>query len=104
MEKAKNVLVVKADYSWDDVGNWQALERIMVKDSEGNVIGGKVASLDTKDSIILADKGMVGAVGLKNLIVISTKDATLVCSKERAQEVKELVHRIGRNPKLKKYT
>ena len=103
MEKAKNTLVVKADYLWDDVGNWQALERISVKDKEGNITKGEVSSLDTRDSIILCDKGMVGTIGIKDLIIISTKDATLVCPKDRAQEVKELVHRIGKNPKLKKY-
>ena len=103
MEKAKNTLVVKADYLWDDVGNWQALERISVKDKEGNITKGEVSSLDTRDSIILCDKGMVGTIGIKDLIVISTEDATLICPKDRAQEVKELVHRIGKNPKLKKY-
>ncbi len=103
MEKANNTLVVKADYLWDDVGNWQALERILPKDKERNITEGEICSIDTKDSIILSGKGMVGTIGLKNLIVISTGDATLICSKDRAQEVKELVHRIGRNPKLKKY-
>ncbi len=103
MEKAKNTLVVKADYLWDDVGNWQALERISVKDKEGNITKGKVSSLDTRDSIILCDKGMVGTIGLKDLIVISTGDAILVCPKDRAQEVKELVHKLGNNSKLKKY-
>ncbi len=103
MEKAKNTLVVKANYLWDDVGNWQALERILPKDREGNITKGEICSLDTRDSIILSDKGMVGTIGLKNLIVVSTKDATLICPKDRAQEVKELVHRIGKNPKLRKY-
>ncbi|MBU4561208.1 mannose-1-phosphate guanylyltransferase [bacterium] len=103
MEKAKNTLVVKADYLWDDVGNWQALERISVKDKKGNITKGEVSSLDTRDSIILCDKGMVGTIGLKDLIVISTEDAILICPKDRAQEVKELVHKLGKNPKLKKY-
>ena len=103
MEKAKNTLVVKADYLWDDVGNWQALERISVKDKEGNIIKGEVSSLDTRDSIILCDKGMVGTIGIKDLIIISTEDATLICPKDRAQEVKELVHKLGKNSKLKKY-
>jgi mannose-1-phosphate guanylyltransferase len=104
MEKARNTLVVKADYLWDDVGNWQALERISVKDKEGNITKGEVSSLDTRDSIILCDKGMVGTIGIKDLIIISTEDATLICPKDRAQEVKELVHKLGRNPQLKKYT
>jgi len=103
MEKAKNTLVVKADYLWDDVGNWQALERILPKDKEGNIIQGKISSLDTRDSIILSDKGMVGTIGIKDLIVVLTEDATLICPKDRAQEVKELVHRIGKNSKLRKY-
>ncbi len=103
MEKAKNTLVVKADYLWDDVGNWQALERISVKDKERNITKGEVSSLDTRDSIILCDKGMVGTIGIKDLIIISTEDATLICPKDRAQEVKELVHKLGKNKKLKKY-
>ena len=103
MEKAKNTLVVEADYLWDDVGNWQALERILSRDREGNITQGQICSLDTKDSIILSDKRMVGTIGLKDLIVVSTGDATLVCPKDRAQEVKKLVHKLGKNSKLKKY-
>lgn len=103
MEKARNTLVVKADYLWDDVGNWQALERILSKDKEGNIAHGEICTLNTRDSIILSDKGVVGTIGLKNLIVISTGDATLICPKDRAQEVKELVHKLGKNKRLKRY-
>jgi mannose-1-phosphate guanylyltransferase len=103
MEKVTNSLVVKADYPWDDVGNWQALERILTRDGAGNVARGEVFSIDTKDSVLFSDKGLLAAIGVKDLVVISTKDATLVCSKERAQEVKELVHKIGKDAKLKKY-
>ena len=103
MEKADNVLVIKGDFPWDDVGSWRAMERIYPLDKNKNVILGLHKGIDTTNSIIISDKGMVGTIGVKDLVIISTKEATLVCPKSRTQEVKKLVQKIGvRSPHLTK--
>jgi len=91
MERAKNVAVVRADFSWDDVGSWSALARLSEKDEDGNVRIGDFVGLDTKDCIVYSKGGLVAAIGIDNLIIIRANDATLVCKKDRAQDVKRLV-------------
>jgi mannose-1-phosphate guanylyltransferase len=94
MEKADNLLIIEAGFDWDDVGNWSALGRVFDQDENGNVIVGQAKCLDTKDCIIYGDK-MVGAIGVKNLIIVNTPDAVLVCDKNDAEKVRELVKRLG---------
>jgi mannose-1-phosphate guanylyltransferase len=92
MERARAVLMVEADFPWDDVGAWDALERSRVADAEGNVVEGGAILKEVKSSIVLNDAGAehvaVGVIGVENLIVIVTKDAVLVCPKGMAQEVR----------------
>lgn len=94
MEKADNVVVIKGDFIWDDVGNWLALERFKDKDRQGNVVEGNLINIDTHDSIIVSDKGLIGTLGIKDCIIVKSGDAILICAKHRAQEVKKLVHKI----------
>lgn len=104
MEKASRVAVVKASFGWDDVGSWSALERLLGKDKNGNTVVGDVISLDTKDSIIVSERGVIGTIGVSNLVVVHTEDATLILPKERSQEVKEIVRRLSDHKNLEKYT
>jgi len=91
LEKARNVKAVIADFDWDDVGSWRALERIMKKDKNGNVIKAKAKVIDTRNCIIIGDKKhTIGTIGVDNIVVVHTPQATLVCSKEAAERVKEL--------------
>ncbi|MBI5102998.1 MAG: mannose-1-phosphate guanylyltransferase/mannose-6-phosphate isomerase [Nitrospirae bacterium] len=91
MEHAKNVAVVPADIGWNDVGSWRALDDISEKDAKGNVIAGNVINIGSRDSIIYAGKRLVAAVGIENTIVVDTPDATLICGKDHAQEVRSVV-------------
>jgi len=91
MERAENVAVVRADFSWDDVGSWTALERLRAKDDDGNIPVGGFVGVDTKDCIIYSKNGLVGTIGVDNLIIVRTGDATLICKKDRAQDVRALV-------------
>ncbi|MAE68896.1 MAG: mannose-1-phosphate guanyltransferase [Gemmatimonadetes bacterium] len=91
MEKAERVFVVRAPLSWDDVGAWSALNRVFEGDGDGNVLRGDVLGVDASDNIVLADDGVVGLIGVSGLVVVRTGDAVLVCARERAQDVKELV-------------
>lgn len=91
MERADNIAVIPADIGWSDVGSWTALEDIFPKDEHGNVKCGNVVDIDSKNSIIYTGNRLVAAVGLDELVVVDTPDATLVAAKERVQDVKQVV-------------
>jgi len=96
MEKADNVAVVPADLGWSDVGTWSALHELCPADDHGNVILGRALDLDSRDSLIFSQDRLVATIGLDNMIVVDTADATLVCPRERVQEVKDLVAELTR--------
>jgi mannose-1-phosphate guanylyltransferase / mannose-6-phosphate isomerase len=91
MEKSDNVVVVPLDAGWSDVGSWSALYDIGAKDGSGNVLKGDVTAQDTTNTYIYASHHMVTTVGVDNLVVIDTPDATFIASQDRAHEVKSIV-------------
>jgi len=91
MEKYSNIAVIPAAFSWDDLGSWRSLERIMDKDEDGNVILGNVVCVDTKNSIVESNGRLVALVGVEDMIVVDTHDAVLVCRKDRDQSIKDLL-------------
>lgn len=91
MEKTDLAAVIPADIGWSDVGSWTALDDVSEKDESGNIIAGNVIDIGSRDSIIYAEKRLVATIGLNNAVVVDTPDATLVCSKDRAQDVKKVV-------------
>lgn len=90
MEKADNIFVIPGSFGWDDLGSWPALERVKKLDDNGNVIVGKHYGIDTLDSIIHSPDKVVTTIGVKNIVIVDTEDAILICDKNRAQEVKEI--------------
>ncbi len=94
MEKTEQGSVVPLAAGWSDVGAWGALWQIGAKDCDGNVVRGDVVTHASEDNLIMADGRLVAAVGVRDLILIETKDAVLVAHRSRAQEVKELVSRL----------
>jgi len=104
MEKVSNVAVIRSSFRWDDVGSWNALERLKGKDREGNTTTGDTILMDTKNSIVISNDGLIAAVGVSDFVIVHTKDATLVIPKGRTQEVKEIVRRLRKRKGLKKYT
>lgn len=99
MEKSDNVVVVPLDAGWSDVGSWSALYDIGVKDSSGNVLKGDVTVKDTTNTYIYASHHMVTTVGVDNLVVIDTPDATFIASQDKAHEVKSIVESIQKKGK-----
>ncbi len=94
MEKTGRAAVIPADIEWSDVGSWSALDEVSDKDASGNIISGNVIDFGSRDSIVYAEKRLVATIGLKDTIVVDTPDATLVCSKDKAQEVKKIVEEL----------
>jgi mannose-1-phosphate guanylyltransferase len=95
LEKADNVALIVADFEWDDVGSWLALERHFQADGDGNVVSGRHTGLDTQRCIVVGDEEhLVGTIGVSDLVIINTPDATLVCHKSKAAEIKALVAKL----------
>jgi mannose-1-phosphate guanylyltransferase/mannose-6-phosphate isomerase len=90
MERTDNVAVLPLDLSWSDVGSWQAVYELSHKDADGNSTQGEVTLHNTENCFVDAEHGLLALVGVKDLVVVSTKDAVLVAHKERTEEIKEL--------------
>ena len=86
--------MVPLDAGWSDVGSWSSLHDACEKDADGNVRRGDVLTEDTRGSYLYAESRLVAAVGLRDHVVIETKDAVLVAPRERVQDVKALVAQI----------
>tara|TARA_A100000164_G_scaffold24561_1_gene19337 strand:+ start:3962 stop:5389 length:1428 start_codon:yes stop_codon:yes gene_type:complete len=91
VQAAAKVAVVPINMSWSDLGSWDSIYERHVKDSHNNSIHGDVVCLDTQNSLIWTETGLIAALGLDNLVVIQTTDATLICDRSRVEDVKELV-------------
>lgn len=91
MERADRVYMLEGDFGWNDIGSFDALPALYTADEKGNVIRGETVLIDAGDNIILGENKMIACVGVDNLIVVDTEDALLVCAKDRAQDVKEIV-------------
>jgi len=92
LEKARDVVVIPANFPWSDMGSWSSFGEILKPDNDGNIVRGRVVDIGSKNSVIFGSDRAVATIGLKDMIIVDTPDATLVCPKERAQEVKEVVN------------
>lgn len=98
MERTENVVVMKADFGWSDIGSWKEVYKIGAKTADKNVVKGDNILIDVKNSFIeSADGRLIAAINVENLVIVSTDDAVLVCQIDSAQEVKEIVDRLKRN-------
>ena len=95
MENAKKVAVIPAEeLGWNDVGSWNALFDILPTDQDGNIVmGGEHIPLDTEDSLIYLDqtRRLIVTIGVRDLIVVDTGDVILICKKDQAQKVRDVV-------------
>ncbi len=91
MEHSSRSVVVPVDFGWSDVGSWGSLEEVAPRDSAGNVRNGNIIDFGSQQSVLFADRRVVATIGLENMVVVDTPDATLVCPKDRAQDVKAVV-------------
>src|SRR5215813_3677765 len=91
MERSSKAAMVPVAFGWSDVGSWGSLDEVAPKNEAGNVVDGRVVDIDSTRSIIYGDRRVVATIGLKDMVVVDTPDATLVCPKSRAQDVKKVV-------------
>jgi mannose-1-phosphate guanylyltransferase/mannose-6-phosphate isomerase len=91
VEHLSRIAMVEAAFDWDDLGSFEAIYRLGHKDESGCVIQGDVLALDCEGSLLVSRGSSLAAVGLRDSIVIQTRDATLVCPMAEAQRVKDVV-------------
>ncbi len=104
MEKSTNVVVVPATFDWDDVGAWPAIAKHFTADEAGNVLRGLAMVEGGANNIVVSTDGhLTAVVGASDLIVVHTAEATLVCHKDKAQEIKALLERLKQDPAKKKF-
>jgi mannose-1-phosphate guanylyltransferase len=99
MEKAEDVLVVPGDFGWSDLGSWDALWEVSGKDENGNAVRGPFVGIDSGDSLVHSSGKLVALVGVRDLIVVETDDALLICRRGRSQDVRKVVETLEKNNK-----
>jgi mannose-1-phosphate guanylyltransferase len=96
MEKADNILIVKGDFGWSDVGSWDALYQVLPKDEDGNSLagGGVLLNRNSRNSLVHSPHKLVAMVGVEDLIVVDTKDALLIAPRNRTEDIRDVVREL----------
>ena len=94
MEKSNKILAVSLNANWNDIGSWTALYEIGEKNNSENVIHGDALTIDTSNTYINANHHLVATIGVKDLIIVDTPNATLISTKEKSHEVKKIVNQL----------
>ncbi len=104
LENAKNVLAIKADIIWDDIGNWNALDRYKEHDSDNNIIIGPTVTSGSYEITVYNDTdGLVGCLGVSDLVIVRTEGVTLVVHKTQTGNIKTLLSLVEQNEKFRKF-
>ena len=96
MEKTDSAAMVELDAGWSDIGSWSALWDVSPKDAQGNTLKGDVLTEDTGNTLVHASHRLVAVVGVRDLVIVETKDAVMVAHKDKVQDVKLIVDQIKR--------
>ena len=102
LEKAENVLVVRSSFAWSDLGNWDELFRLTMKDGKNNVLEGEVLSINTSNTYVSSDNRLIATIGVDDLIVVDTPEALLICKRGQTEQVQELIE-IMRKKQINKF-
>ena len=94
MEKAENIYTVPGTFGWDDVGSWLAVERIRKSNEMGNAVSGNIITVGTHNCIIQGEKKLIATVGLEDLVIVDTEDATLICAKDSTADIKKVLENL----------
>ena len=99
LEKASSVATVVAQFDWDDVGAWTSLPEHISSDASGNVSRGLVVSEGSANNIAVSNGRLIALCGVKDLVVVETADAILVCHRDAVQDIKKLLPRVPKEAK-----
>ena len=94
MEKTQHIMVIPSEFGWDDVGSWKAVGRHREHDDCDNASIGDVIMIDTNNTIVQGEKRMIACIGLKDLVIVDSGDAVLVCHQDRVGDIKKLLSKL----------
>jgi len=94
MEKTGNIVMAEGDFEWDDVGSWAAIADHFEADADRNALIGMCEAIDAEGNVVVSHERLTALIGVRDLVVVQAPGATLVCHKDRAQDVKEMVNRM----------
>tara|TARA_R110000868_G_scaffold318690_3_gene579412 strand:+ start:793 stop:2241 length:1449 start_codon:yes stop_codon:yes gene_type:complete len=97
MEKADNIMVIRCHFDWQDIGSWEAYQKLYTADQDGNTVLGDVVMIDSQNNFIHSQGRMVASIGISNLAIIDTPDAMLITHRDRTQDVKKIVQTLKNN-------
>ncbi len=103
MEHLGNIVMARGQFGWDDVGSWPSLAGHFSADHDGNVIIGFCEQREAQNNIVVSENRLTALIGVSGMVVVHSDNATLICPKERAEEVKKLIRRISERPDGEKY-
>jgi mannose-1-phosphate guanylyltransferase len=99
MERADRIATIPSDFGWSDVGSWTEIHAIAPKDADGNAVRGEHVGVDTRRTLVFAEDRPVFTLGVEDLVVVSLPDAVLVCRRDRAEHVRQIVERLQGDPR-----
>jgi len=98
LEKADNMALIEAQFSWNDVGSWSALKKFLPQDKDGNarILGhrpgkGRILFLDSSNCLVRSEEKLIAVIGLDNMVVVEAGNALLVCPRDRSQDVRKVL-------------
>lgn len=94
MEKASNIYILPGTFGWDDVGSWLAVGRIRKSNEQGNVVRGNIITIDSENNIIEGTEKLIAVVGAKDLVIVDTEDAMLICDKDSTNKIKKVLENL----------
>jgi len=94
MERADTIYMIKGQFVWNDIGSWDSVHDLEKKDANKNYCNGKLIAIDSRNSYIQTSKKNVAIIGVDDIIIVETKDNLLICKKDQAQKVKDVVDTI----------
>lgn len=101
LENDQETFVIAADFEWSDVGSWSVLKDSLMAGGSKNLVKGEHLDIDSKNILVYGSKKLIATIGLKDVIIVDTEDAILVCDKNNTQLVKELVRKMEKDGKIK---
>lgn len=97
MEHAKDAVVIPIDIGWTDVGSWASLSELLPRDLHGNIVVGPFEEIDTHNTLVFGGKRLIATIGVKDIVIVDSEDALLICAKKREQEVRQMVNLLKAN-------
>ena len=95
MEGALSAVVIPVEIGWTDIGSWASMVEVLPPDADGNSVRGEHLGIGTRNTLIVGGRRLIATIGLEDLVIVDTEDALLICTKEREQEVREVVRRLA---------